>query len=62
MKLHHYRDLVYYSGDVMIMYVIKQWGNSALMKAGWRGETEVVSLLVKAGAALDLQDKVNVWH
>ena len=24
--------------------------------------TEVVSLLVKAGAALDLQNKVNMWH
>ena len=27
-----------------------------------RGRTEVVSLLVEAGAALDLQDEVNMWH
>ena len=44
------------------MYVITQWGESTLMKAVTNGETEVVSLLVKAGAALDLQNKVNMWH
>ena len=26
------------------------------------GRTEVVPLLVEAGAALDLQNKVNMWH
>ena len=30
------------------------------MEAARRGETEVVSLLVKAGAALDLQNKVRI--
>ena len=40
------------------MSVITQDGESALMLAFSEGETEVVSLLVKAGAALDLQDKV----
>ena len=42
------------------MSVITQDGESPLMEAAWRGETEVVSLLVKAGAALDLQDMVNM--
>ena len=32
------------------------------MKAARSGKTEIVSLLVKAGAALDLQDMVNMWH
>ena len=32
------------------------------MLAASRGKTEVVSLLVEAGAALDLQDMVNMWH
>ena len=32
------------------------------MVAARNGETEVVSLLVEAGAALDLQDQVNMWH
>ena len=32
------------------------------MEAVRLGKTEVVSLLVKAGAALDLQNKVNMWH
>ena len=32
------------------------------MLAARSGMTEVVSLLVKAGAALDLQNKVNMWH
>ena len=32
------------------------------MVAAWKGKTEVVSLLVKAGATLDLQNKVNMWH
>ena len=40
------------------MSVITQWGESPLMLAARSGRTEVVSLLVKAGAALDLQDKV----
>ena len=42
------------------MSVITQYGKSPLILAARRGETEVVSLLVKAGAALDLQDKVNM--
>ena len=44
------------------MSVITQYGHSPLMLAAWSGFTEVVSLLVKAGAALDLQDQVNMWH
>ena len=45
------------------MSVITQRGDSPLMVAVDRsGRTEVVSLLVKAGAALDLQNKVNMWH
>ena len=42
------------------MSVITQSGDSPLMKAAMSGRTEVVSLLVKAGAALDLQDQVNM--
>ena len=44
------------------MSVITQDGQSPLMLAVRWGSTEVVSLLVKAGAALDLQNKVNMWH
>ena len=44
------------------MSVITQRGNSPLMAAVSRGWTEVVSLLVEAGAALDLQNVVNMWH
>ena len=44
------------------MSVITQDGNSPLILAASDGETEVVLLLVKAGAALDLQNKVNMWH
>ena len=39
---------------------ISQFGNSALMRAATKGQTEVVLLLVKAGAALDLQNEVNI--
>ena len=42
------------------MSIITQRGQSPLMEAVRNGRTEVVSLLVKAGAALDLQDKVNM--
>ena len=42
------------------MSVITQRGESALMKAVRSGRTEVVSLLVKAGAALDLKNMVNM--
>ena len=44
------------------MSVITQSGESPLMLAARSGRTEVVSLLVEAGAALDLQDMVNMWH
>ena len=42
------------------MFFTIQTGDSALMVAARKGETEVVSLLVKAGAALDLQNEVNI--
>ena len=41
------------------MSVITQNGDSALMVAAGEGKTEVVSLLLKAGANTDLQNKVN---
>ena len=44
------------------MFVVTQSGESPLILAARNGRTEVVSLLVKAGAALDLQNKVNMWH
>ena len=44
------------------MSIITQMGVSPLMLAIRSGRTEVVSLLVKAGAALDLQNVVNMWH
>ena len=40
--------------------IITQSGDSPLILAAGSGRTEVVSLLVKAGAALDLQDQVNM--
>ena len=45
---------------VIIVSVITQSGDSPLTLAVRSGRTEVVSLLVKA--ALDLQNKVNMWH
>ena len=41
------------------MPVITQNGYTALMMAARWGETEIVSLLLKAGANTDLQNKVN---
>ena len=38
--------------------VITQDGESALTMAAWNDETEVVSLLLKAGANIHLQNKV----
>ena len=40
------------------MSVITQYGTSVLMAAAWEGETEAVVELVKAGANVDMQDKV----
>lgn len=40
------------------MSVFTQDGNSALMAAAYSGKTDVVMELVKAGANLDLQNKV----
>ena len=42
------------------MFVITQNGESALMEAASEGRTEVVSLLLEAGANIDLQNKVHV--
>ena len=41
------------------MSVITQDGDSALIVAARGGKTEVVSLLLKAGANTDLQNEVN---
>ena len=46
---------------IHVCFII-QYGDSPLMEAARWGRTEVVSLLVKAGAALDLQNVVNMWH
>ena len=40
------------------MSVITQDGESTLMMVAWKGKTEVVSLLLKAGANTNLQNKV----
>ena len=40
--------------------VITQDGKSALMMAAREGRTEVVSLLIEAGANINLQNKVNL--
>ena len=42
------------------MSVITQNGDTALMMAVRRGMTEVISLLLEAGANTDLQDKVYI--
>ena len=41
------------------MSAITQDGDTALMMAAREGRTEVVSLLLKAGANTDLQNKVK---
>ena len=43
---------------ILLMSVITQDGESALMRAAYWGQTEVVVELVKAGADLNLQNKV----
>ena len=43
---------------ILHMSVITQGGYSALMMAAWKGKTEVVVELVKAGANVDMQNNV----
>ena len=43
---------------ILHMSVITQSGDSALMRAAYYGRTETVAELVKAGADLNLQNKV----
>ena len=43
---------------ILHMSDITQWGDSALMGAAMEGKTEVVVELVKAGANVDMQNKV----
>ena len=40
------------------MSIITQDGETALMRAAWKGYAEIVVVLMKAGANKDLQDKV----
>ena len=47
-------------GVSLHMSVIAQYGDSVLMLAAQEGRTEVVSLLLEAGANTDLQNKVHV--
>ena len=62
MKMHIHVHVPSQSSLTTHVCSITQDGNSPLMEAASWGRTEVVSLLVKAGAALDLQNKVNMWH
>ena len=48
-----------YSEYQWVSCLSSQSGNSALMNASIRGNTEVVVELVKAGARLNLQNKVR---
>ena len=52
-----------YCYDIIIIHmsIITQGGVTALMKASSEGMTEVVTQLVKAGSALDLQNKVCIY-
>ena len=62
MKMHIHVHVPSQSSLTTHVCSIVQYGNSPLMVAVRNGRTEVVSLLVKAGAALDLKDQVNMWH
>ena len=44
--------------NLVLLSLISQYGDSALILAAYYGETDVVVELVKAGANLDLQNKV----
>ena len=43
------------------MSVLTQDGDTALIEAAWKGRTEVVSLLLKAGVDIDLQNEVGKY-
>ena len=43
----------------IILILSPQYGNSALMLAIWQSHTYTVMELMKAGANLDIQDKVE---
>ena len=47
-----------YQCVMLHMSVITQEGSSALLWAAYKGQTEVIQQLVKAGANLNLQDEV----
>ena len=54
----HWTILTLHCMDDDYTCLSSQDGDSALMTAAWWGRTEVVKELVKAGAQLDLQNKV----
>ena len=59
MSVHVREGLVNRLCYLRVIFVIVKDGSSALMEAARLGKTEAVSLLLKAGAALDLQNMVN---
>ena len=46
---------------IMDMSVMTQGGDTALVKAARKGNTEVVAVLVKAGATKDLHNEVRCY-
>ena len=46
----------------MSFTVTTQKGETALMEAAWRGDTEVAKQLIEAKANLDLQNEVCIKH
>ena len=47
-----------YTQHAIHVYLITQYGATALQVAAWRGKTDVVVELVKNGANLNLQNDV----
>ena len=47
---------------ILHMSVITQWGDTALMVAASEGKNEVVVELVKAGANVDMQNRVCQYN
>ena len=47
---------------ILHMSVITQWGDTALMVAAREGKNEVVMELVKAGANVDMQNRVCQYN
>ena len=48
--------------NITVSSIVYQWGNTALIKASYKGHKEVAKLLVDHGADVNIKNDVSIYH